>query len=108
MKKPTITQKAMNLVYPQTNNDWANEVNIIFFADAYDLMENGWADPWNRPIDRTKLSKWEPVNEDSMKDWEMCEIKVRLGRDDEYEIPLCIYRTKTPPNNECYKKGAAD
>jgi hypothetical protein len=49
-----LTQEEMNLVYPQTNNDWANEVGTSFFADSKDLDRNGWYDPWGRPV-----PKWE-------------------------------------------------
>ena len=92
MKSPYLSRLAMNAVYPQTNNDWANEVSLIFFAEFCDLEENGWLDPWSRSIDKAKLTAWGRVNAESMKNWEMCETNVHLGQNDEYVIPLCIYR----------------
>lgn len=50
-------------IWPQTNPHWANEVDKWFFADERDLDENGWLDPWGRPLDKSLLSS--PVKADT-------------------------------------------
>jgi hypothetical protein len=46
---------------PNTCNlNWANEVGNAWFAEAADLDNDGWKDPWGRYLNKRNLSKPKP------------------------------------------------
>jgi len=51
-----MTKEAMNLVYPQTNQDWNNCIGLTFTTNKLNLDRKGWLDPWSRPLDKSRLS----------------------------------------------------
>lgn len=83
-----LTQEEMNLVYPSTNDIWANEVGTLFFCEEDDLNELGWLDPWSRPLSKDNLIEF--PSEDTV--WTCQKTSVKIGPDDCYTINLYIYK----------------
>jgi len=91
MKK--LSQGEMNLVYPQTSNNWANEVDTTWFAEECDLDEDGWLDPWSRPLDKNLFKDDENSKEDDLWIQKSCTVYLEY-RGTEYPIRLLVYTWK--------------
>jgi hypothetical protein len=95
----TISQAAMNLVYPQTNSNWKNEIGLSFVADEDELDANGWLDPWSRPLDKKLLSNYKTQFDrlGNSNGSNYRETEVKIGHEDRpHTISLVIYKRSHP------------
>jgi hypothetical protein len=61
-----LTKEEMNVIWPHTNSNWANEVGTSFFAEKNDLDTTGWLDPWSRPLSK---EGWSEYKTDERPNW---------------------------------------
>ncbi len=87
-----LSQKEMNLVYPQTNPNWANEVGTTFFAEEVDLNSAGWLDPWSRPLSKDGWSEYKEDASGRKQWWYKTQTVYLTYKNVECQVELYLYK----------------